>query len=123
VRAALGNEHGTWMIRAAAAEPDVVRVEIRPGAARPPLDVLRAHLAGRRELDRVLEVGGALPPNPDALLAVTRTLTYRPPLRPGDSYGFEIEDFSTGWVDRGTARDLAAAIRRAWYLGWSKVAR
>ena len=122
VRAALANDHGTWMIRATAAEPDVVRVELRPGAGTPPGDVLRAHLAGRRELDRVLEVGGALPANPDQLLPVTRTLTYRPPLRPGDSYGVEIEDFSTGWVDRGTARDLGAAIRRAWYLGWSKQA-
>ena len=122
VRAALETDHGTWMIRATATEPDVVRVELRRGASTPPGDVLRAHAAGRKELDRVLEVGGALPPNPDALLPVTRTLTYRPPLRSGDSYGVEIEDFSTGWVDRGTARDLTAAIRRAWYLGWSKVA-
>jgi ATP-dependent Clp protease ATP-binding subunit ClpC len=120
VRAALGNEHGTWMIRETTSEPDVVRVELRPGAARPPLDVLRAHLAARKELDRVLEVGGTLPPNPDALLPVTRTLTYRSPLRPGDGYHVEIEDFSTGWVDRGTARDLDAAIRRAWHLGWSR---
>ncbi|MGN6104107.1 MAG: AAA family ATPase, partial [Kofleriaceae bacterium] len=30
VRAALAGDHGTWMIRAAAAEPDVVRVELRP---------------------------------------------------------------------------------------------
>jgi ATP-dependent Clp protease ATP-binding subunit ClpA/ATP-dependent Clp protease ATP-binding subunit ClpC len=122
VRAALGNEHGTWMIRATAAEPDVVRVEVRAGAARPAADVLRAQLAGRKELDRVLEIGGALPPNPDALLPVTRTLTYRAPLRRGESYGVEIEDFATGWVDRGTARDLSTAIRRAWHLGWSRVA-
>jgi hypothetical protein len=83
-------------------------------------DVLRAHAAARRELDRVLETGGALPPNPDALLPVTRVVTYRPPLRPGDRYGVEIEDFSTGWVDRTTAYDLEIAIRRAWYLAWSK---
>ena len=120
VRTALENEHGTWMIRAAAAEPDVVRVEIRPGAATKPDAALRTHAAARRELERVLERGGALPPNPDVLLPVTRTLTYRPPLRPGESFGVEIEDFSTGWVDRGTARDLAAAIRRAWHLAWSR---
>ena len=119
VRAALANEHGTWMIRAAAAEPDVVRVEIRPGAASPQA-VLRAHVAARKELERVLEHGGPLPANPDVLLPVTRTLTYRPPLRPGEAYGFEIEDFGTGWVDRGTARDLATAIRRAWHLAWSR---
>jgi len=122
VRAALAGEHGTWMIRATAAEPDVVRVELRAGIAAPPRAVLRAHAAARRELDRVLDAGGALPPNPDALLPVTRALTYRPPLRPGDSYGVELEDFSTGWVDRTTAHDLEAAIRRAWYLAWSKQA-
>jgi ATP-dependent Clp protease ATP-binding subunit ClpA/ATP-dependent Clp protease ATP-binding subunit ClpC len=119
IRAALVNEHGTWMIRAAAAEPDIVRVEIRPGAGKP-VELLRAHAAARKELDRVLEEGGALPPNPDVLLPVTRTLTYRPPLRPGETYGVEIEDFGTGWVDRGTARDLQQAIRRAWHLAWSR---
>jgi ATP-dependent Clp protease ATP-binding subunit ClpC len=122
VRAALAGDHGTWMIRATAAEPDVVRVELRPGAPQPARDVLQAHLAGRKALDRVLEVGGALPPNPDALLPVTRTLTYRAPLRPGDSFAVEIEDFSTGWVDRATARDLDAAIRRVWHLAWSRQA-
>jgi hypothetical protein len=122
VRAALAGDHGTWMVRAAAAEPDVIRVEIRPGAPHKADAVLRAHLAGRAELERVLEQGGAMPPNPDVLLPVTRTLTYRPPLRPGESFGVEIEDFSTGWVDRGTARDLPLAIRRAWHLAWSRLA-
>jgi hypothetical protein len=119
VRAALDGDHGTWMIRATAAEPDVVRVELRPCTASA-ADVLRAHLAARRELERVLEAGGPLPPNPDALLPVTRTLTYQPPLRHSESYRIELEDFSTGWVDRGTARELVLAIRRAWHLGWSR---
>ena len=64
-----------------------------------------------------------MPQNPDVLLPVTRTLTYRPPLRPGESFGVEIEDFSTGWVDRGTARDLLLAVRRAWHLAWSRLAQ
>ncbi|HEU0031539.1 MAG TPA: AAA family ATPase [Kofleriaceae bacterium] len=119
VREALDDDHGTWMIRAAAAEPDVIRVELRPGAA-DPQQVLAAHLAGRAQLERVLEQGGALPPNPDVLLPVTRTLTYRVPLRVGESYHVELEDFATGWVDRGSARDLASAIRRAWHLAWSR---
>ncbi len=120
VKAALENDHGTWMIRAAAAEPDVIRVELRPGASVAAHAVLRAHLAARKELDRVLEQGGALPANPDVLLPVARTLTYRAPMRPGESYHVEIEDFGTGWVDRGTARDLGTAIRRAWHLAWSR---
>jgi len=108
------------MIRATAVEPDVIRVELRPGAAARVSDVLCAHFAVRRELERVLEVGGALPPNPDALLPVTRSLTYRPPLRPGDGFAVEIEDFSTSWVDRTSSRDLGTAIRRVWYLAWSR---
>ncbi|MCW5807710.1 MAG: ATP-dependent Clp protease ATP-binding subunit [Deltaproteobacteria bacterium] len=120
VREALAGDHGTWMIRAAAAEPDVVRVDVRPGSGGTAIDTLRRHVAARRELERVLEHGGALPPNPDVLLPVTRTLTYRAPIRPGETYQIEIEDFSTGWVDRGTARDLPSAIHRAWHLGWSR---
>ncbi|MBL0214495.1 MAG: ATP-dependent Clp protease ATP-binding subunit [Myxococcales bacterium] len=123
VRAGLEGEHGTWMIRAAAAEPDVIRVELRSGAPHKAAEVLRTQLAGRAELERVLEHGGPMPPNPDVLLPVTRTLTYRPPLRPGESFGIEIEDFSTGWVDRGTARDLPLAVRRAWHLAWSRLAQ
>jgi ATP-dependent Clp protease ATP-binding subunit ClpA/ATP-dependent Clp protease ATP-binding subunit ClpC len=118
VREALAADHGTWMMRSAAAEPDIVRVEVR-GGARPPHDVLRAHLAARRELERVLEVGGALPPNPDVLLPVTRTITYTPPLRPSDPFAVELEDFATGWADRGKVKDIPHAIRRAWHLAWS----
>ena len=120
VRSALESEHGTWMVRAAAAEPDVIRVEVRPGVHGTPRDVLKQHVAARKELERVLEEGGALPANPDVLLPVTRTLTYRPPLRPGEPYHVEIEDFSTGWVDRGPQRSLELALRRAWHLGWSR---
>ena len=119
LRDALEGEHGTWMVRAAAAEPDMIRVEVRPGGGSA-VAVLRAHLAARAELERVLEHGGALPPNPDALLPVTRTLTYRTPLRTGEPFHVEMEDFATGWVDRGTYRDVPTAIRRAWHLAWSR---
>jgi hypothetical protein len=119
VREALAGDHGTWLVRAAAAEPDVVRVEVRAGAS-PPAEALRAHLAARRELERVLDAGGALPPNPDVLLPVTRTLHYRPPLRLGEPWYVELEDFATGWLDRGAVRDLSHAVRRAWHLAWSR---
>ncbi len=121
VRAALDGEHGTWMVRSAAAEPDMIRVELRAGGGA--VATLRAHLAARRELERVLEHGGALPANPDALLPVTRTLTYRMPLRPGEPFAVEMEDFSTGWVDRGSYRDIDTVIRRAWHLAWSRRGR
>jgi ATP-dependent Clp protease ATP-binding subunit ClpA/ATP-dependent Clp protease ATP-binding subunit ClpC len=121
VREALADDHGTWLLRAAAAEPDVVRVEIRAGAARSPREVLVAHLAARRDLERVLDEGGALPPNPDTLLPVTRTITSRAPLwwsqRP---FEIELEDFSTGWIDRGLRKDVPSQVRRAWHLAWSR---
>jgi ATP-dependent Clp protease ATP-binding subunit ClpA/ATP-dependent Clp protease ATP-binding subunit ClpC len=121
VRTALATDHGTWMLRAAAAEPDIIRVEVRAGAAKPPDEVLREHLAARRELERVLEAGGALPPNPDVLLPVTRTVTSRAALlfwsKP---FEVEIEDFSTGWSDKQTVPDVPSAVRRCWHLAWSR---
>ena len=123
VREALATDHGTWMLRASAAEPDIVRVELRGGAhAGGAVATLEAHLAARKELERVLEAGGALPPNPDVLLPVTRTINYRAPLRAGDTFYIELEDFGTGWVDRGHLKDIPHAVRRAWHLAWSRQA-
>jgi hypothetical protein len=104
VAAALDTDHGTWMMRGAAAEPDVVRVEVRRGLAGTADEVLRAHLAARRALDRAMELGGALPASPDAVLPVTRGIAYRPPLRPGQTWSVDLEDFSTGWVDHCQTR-------------------
>nr|HEX4317874.1 AAA family ATPase [Kofleriaceae bacterium] len=121
VGAALAGEHGTWVVRDHGGEPDMIRVNVLAGApAGTAADVLRAHLAARAELERVLEAGGALPPNPDALLPVTRSIVFRRPLRSGEPYGVEMEDFSTGWVDNGLYRDVPTALRRAWHLAWSR---
>ncbi|MFT3699195.1 MAG: AAA family ATPase [Kofleriaceae bacterium] len=119
VREAIATDHGTWMLRSAAAEPDIVRVDVKPGAHNA-VATLQAHLAARKELERVLEHGGALPVNPDALLPVTRTINYRPSLRPEASVQVELEDFATGWVDRGVVKDVPHAVRRAWHLAWSR---
>jgi hypothetical protein len=123
VREALATDHGTWMLRASAAEPDIVRVELRGGMhAGGAVGTLEAHLAARKQLEQVLETGGALPPNPDVLLPVTRTINYRAPLRAGDTFYIELEDFGTGWVDRGHLKDIPHAVRRAWHLAWSRQA-
>jgi ATP-dependent Clp protease ATP-binding subunit ClpC len=121
VRNAIATDHGTWMLSAAAAEPDIVRVELRPGASRSPSDVLRDHVGRRQAFERALEHGGALPDNPDALLPVTRTITARAPMffwpKPFD---IDIEDFATGWADRTSVKDVATAVRRCWHLAWSR---
>ncbi len=119
VREAIATDHGTWMLLASAAEPDIVRVEARGGALGA-VATLRTHLAARAELERVLDAGGALPVNPDVLLPVTRTINYRAPLRPGDSFQIELEDFATGWLDRTVISDIPRAVRRAWHLAWSR---
>jgi len=121
LRTALANDHGTWMLRTAAAEPDMVRVEVRAGAAPSAEEVLRTHIAARRELERVLEVGGALPPNPDVLLPVTRTMISRAPMHFWPKpFEVETEDFATGWVDRSTVANIPAAVKRCWHLAWSR---
>jgi hypothetical protein len=42
------------------------------------------------------------------------------PIRVGDPFQVELEDFATGWLDRGSRTDIPHAVRRAWHLGWSK---
>jgi ATP-dependent Clp protease ATP-binding subunit ClpA/ATP-dependent Clp protease ATP-binding subunit ClpC len=121
VHEALAHEHGTWLLRAAAAEPDVVRVEVRPGAPVGPEEALRAHLAARKALEHALEHGGALPPNPDVLLPVTRTITSRAALWWAQrAFELEVEDFATGWIERGQFKDVLTAVRRGWHLAWSR---
>jgi len=121
VREALASDHGTWMLSAAGAEPDIVRVEVRGGANVPATDVLKNHVAARKAVERALEEGGALPPNPDALLPVTRTITARSPMffwaKP---FAIDLEDFSTGWADRTTVPNVKTAVMRCWHLAWSK---
>jgi hypothetical protein len=120
VRDAIANDHGTWMLSAAAAEPEVIRVEVRPGAAMSAADTLEQHIAARRELERAMDQGGALPRNPDVLLPVTRTITGRAPMlfwhKP---YDVELEDFATGWIDRTSVKDVRSLVERCWHLAWS----
>ena len=51
---------------------------------------------------------------------MTRTINYRAPLRGGEPFHVEIEDFATGWIDRGLVKDIPTAVRRAWNLSWSR---
>jgi hypothetical protein len=110
------------MLSAATAEPEVIRVEVRPGASASAADTLEAHIAARRELERAMDQGGALPPNPDVLLPVTRTVTARAPMlfwhKP---YDVELEDFATGWIDRTSVKDVRSLVERCWHLAWSRM--
>ncbi len=92
--------------------PDVVRVELRPGARQKLRGgAARARRRARpRNLERVLEQGDLQPPNPDVLLRGDPTLTYRTPLRLGEPYGSRSRTSATELVVDGTARDLTLAI-------------
>jgi ATP-dependent Clp protease ATP-binding subunit ClpA/ATP-dependent Clp protease ATP-binding subunit ClpC len=118
VHAAVAGEHGCHVLQSLAGEPDLIRVEVRAGAA-DPAAVLRDHLAARAAFEAAALAGRALPPNPDHLLPVVRTLAYRAPLRPGQPYHVELEDYRTGWVATVDMPSIDAVIRRAMELAWS----
>jgi ATP-dependent Clp protease ATP-binding subunit ClpC len=119
---AVAGEHGCHVVQSLTGEPDLVRVEVRPGGADAEA-VLAAHVAARVAFDAAALAGRALPPNPDRLLRVARALSYRAPLRPGESFKVELEDFPTGWVDTVEMPSVEAVVRRAMELRWSAIAR
>ncbi|MCA9678509.1 MAG: hypothetical protein KC464_26015, partial [Myxococcales bacterium] len=69
--------------------------------------------------EAAVDGGGELPANPERLLPVVRRLGYRPPLRAGEPWHVELEDFATGWSAALDVRSLAAAMHQAWWLRWS----
>ena len=115
---AIAPEHGCHVVQSLTGEPDLLRIEVRPGGADPDA-VLAAHLAARAAFDAAALAGHALPPNPDRLLPVARVLSYRSPLRPGESFRVELEDFTTGWVATVDMASVAAVVMRAMELRWS----
>jgi ATP-dependent Clp protease ATP-binding subunit ClpA/ATP-dependent Clp protease ATP-binding subunit ClpC len=118
VHAAVAGEHGCHVVQSLTGEPDLIRVEVRAGAADADA-VLEAHLAARAAFDEATRAGRPLPPNPDRLLPVARVLSYRSPLRPGESFRVELEDFTTGWVATVDMSSIAAVVMRAMELRWS----
>jgi hypothetical protein len=116
---ALGPEHGSHVFQSLAGEPEIVRVDLRPGA----VDVRAAATAHRDALaayDEAVAAGGAAPPNPEPLLPVVRAISYTPPRRVGDPVIAEVEDFVTGFVARVTAPTLYEVIRHCWHVRWSR---
>jgi ATP-dependent Clp protease ATP-binding subunit ClpC len=116
---ALGPEHGSHVFQSLAGEPEIVRVDLRPGA----VDVRAAATDHRDALaayDVAVAAGGPAPNNPEPLLPVVRAISYTPPRRVGDPVIAEVEDFVTGFVARVTAPTLYEVIRHCWHVRWSR---
>ena len=122
VREALAGEHGTWMSCARRPpSPTSCASRFAPARAHSATEALKAHIAARRELERVLDAGGALPPNPDALLPVTRTLDLS---RRRCAAASRLTSRSRTSRPAGSIAARCAtsrrAVRRAWHLAWSR---
>jgi hypothetical protein len=116
---AIAGEHGCHVVQSLVGEPDLVRIEVRAGALSPRA-VLADHLGARAAFEAAAAGGGVLPPNPDRLLPIARTLSYRAPLRPGEPYRVELEDYLTGWVTTLDVATVAHAVRRCMDMRWSE---
>ena len=117
-RAAFAPEHGTHFFQSLTDEPEVYRVEVRPGPAELPV-LLREHAAALAAFEEAQAEGVAGPPNPERLLPAVRTLTTVAGARPGDAFVADVEDFVLGWSTRLTGASLADVVRALWRVRWS----
>jgi len=117
---ALAAEHGSHVFRSLAGEPEIVRVEIVPGE-RDPRQAVLDHQRRLAAFDAAVDQGGdaELPPNPERLLPVVRNVGWSAPLRVGESWKVDLEDFVTGWSPTLEVAEVEQAIRIAWWLRWS----
>ena len=119
---ALRGEAGCHIWRSIAAEPEIVRVRVwsgdPDGAVRP---VIAAHVEALEAFERALERGDpCLPQNPEKLMPAVRTLHFRPPMRQGEVFPVEVEDFHLDYQASLHVRNIADALLRLWLLRRSR---
>jgi len=117
-RAALAPEHGTHFFQSLTDEPEVYRVEVRPGD-QPLAPLLRAHAEALAAFEAAQAAGVAGPANPEALLPAVRTLATAPGQRPGEAFIADVEDFVIGLATRLRGASLAEVVRALWHIRWS----
>lgn len=115
-------ENGCHIWRSFSSEPEIVRVRVLSGHGRAaPRSFIDDHIAGLATFEQALEAGAdPLPPNPEQLVPAVRTLAFRPPLRDGEVFAVELEDFLTSYSDTLNVRSIEQALRHVWYLRWSR---
>ncbi|WP_437814248.1 hypothetical protein [Sorangium sp. So ce1078] len=114
-------ETGAHVWTSLARGPEVVRVRVLP--ARPglsPAAAVREHLERQAAFDEAARHGGALPPNPAALLPVVRRIRFDPPRRQGRAAPIEIEDYAMGYAEAAQVRSLSQALAPLWLLRMSR---
>ncbi len=112
----LAGEVGCHIRRSVAAEPEIVRVRVlEPSES--PAAVLRHHEEALAAFDRALEAGAEeLPENPALLMPAVRTVSFDLPLRAGEVFAVEVEDFREAYAATLHVRSLRQVIERLWLL-------
>jgi ATP-dependent Clp protease ATP-binding subunit ClpA/ATP-dependent Clp protease ATP-binding subunit ClpC len=96
---AFAGERGAHIWQPLSAEPEIVRVDVGPAPlGERPGDRLSSRLAAIAAFERALETGEAIVDNPQALTGAARSLRFRPPLRAGEVFAVEVEDFRSGFA-------------------------
>ena len=112
-------EVGSHIWQPPSAEPEIVRVDVTaPASDVDPRTRIESRVAAAANFERALDAGAEpLPENPLALLSAVRSLRFRLPLRAGDVFTVDIEDFRTSVVAQHNVTHISAAIRRL-LLSW-----
>ncbi len=120
-RAAFAGEEGCHIWRSPAAEPQIIRMRVlEADAEAAAASLFAAHRAALVAFEQALEAGSEpLPENPERLLPAVRTLAFQPPLRPGEVFPIELEDFRLQQVGAVHATTPLQIFARLWWLSLS----
>jgi ATP-dependent Clp protease ATP-binding subunit ClpC len=121
-RAAFAGEVGCTIWRSPAAEPQVVRLRLLDANAEAAASSLfESHRRQLGEFEQALEAGAEpLPENPERLLPAVRTLAFQPPLRPGEVFPVDLEDFRLGQIATVHATSPLQIFEQLWWLSLSR---
>ncbi|HKE20385.1 MAG TPA: AAA family ATPase [Kofleriaceae bacterium] len=124
-RVAFAGEEGCHIWRSPAAEPQIVRLRVLDADAEAAAaSLLAEHRARLREFEQALEDGREpLPENPERLLPAVRALSFQPPLRPGEVFPIELEDFRLHQIRTAHSVSPLHIFQQLWWISLAREAR
>jgi ATP-dependent Clp protease ATP-binding subunit ClpC len=124
-RVAFTGEEGCHIWRSPAAEPQIVRLRVlEADAEAAAASLIAEHRARLREFEQALEDGREpLPENPERLLPAVRALSFQPPLRPGEVFPIELEDFRLDQIRTSHAVSPLQIFQQLWWLSLAREQR